>query len=39
MSVSDFDPGFFTADSIRDRLYENRINYDILSYLPGQIET
>ena len=26
MSVSDFDPGFFTADSIRDRLYENQ-NY------------
>lgn len=24
MSVSDFDPGFFTADSIRDRLYENQ---------------
>ena len=36
----DFNPGFFTADSIRDRLYEKpELIIDILSYLPGQIET
>ncbi len=39
MSVSDFDPGFLLLIPSAIGYMKTRINYDILSYLPGQIET
>ena len=35
MSVSDFDPGFLLLIPSAIGYMKTRINYDILSYLPG----